>query len=182
MNEQKTTEHAAEVIRALQEEYKEGVIKDYEMPPLVNMKTGKTIGFAVVMQVAGKYDYSDSLLNEWKEKFGADDYSISVKRSQLWVTFRVRDFVPTEDHIRRMTHAIGLDNKQPDHGCYEAYRNGSFYDEPVREWDELELAGYAYSRRKEKDCRYFVSPKGFQLLADHHKLMIRFTNEYEGRE
>lgn len=47
MNENKTYEHAGEVIKAIQEEYAKGVIKDYEMPPLVNMKTGETIGFAV---------------------------------------------------------------------------------------------------------------------------------------
>ena len=46
----------------------------------------------------------------------------------------------------------------------------------------LIVAGYAYNRRKEKDYRYFVTPKGFQLLADHHKLMIRYTNEYEGEK
>ena len=182
MNEQKTTEHAAEVIRALQE-YKEGVIKDYEMPPLVNMKTGKTIGFAVVMQVAGKYDYSDSLLNEWKEKFGADDYSISVKRSQLWVTFTIRTFEPTEAHIAKMSHAIGLDNEKPeDGGCYKAYRNGSWYDDPDPLWDELVLSGFATDQRRTNNYSYYVTPKGMQFLAWHYKIMIKYTEEYEGRE
>lgn len=182
MNEQNTTEHAAEVIRALQEEYKEGVIKDYEMPPLVNMKTGKTIGFAVVMQVAGKYDYSDSLLNEWKEKFGADDYSISVKRSQLWVTFRIRMFEPSDKHIAKMSHAIGLDNKQPDKdGVYNAYRNASVYNEPDNLWDELVISGFAKTKRAKDDYRYAVTQKGFQFLAEHYKIMIRYENEYEGR-
>jgi hypothetical protein len=45
----KTTEYAHEVIKAMKEDYADGVIKDFEMPPLVNMKTGKTIGFAVVL-------------------------------------------------------------------------------------------------------------------------------------
>lgn len=81
MNENKTYEHAAEVIKAMQEEYAKGVIKDYEMPPLVNMKTGETIGFAVVLQVSTKYDYDEDLLNDWKERFEADEYQVSVKRN-----------------------------------------------------------------------------------------------------
>lgn len=179
----KTTEYAHEVIKAMKEDYADGVIKDFEMPPLVNMKTGKTIGFAVVLQVGTKYDYTDALLKEWQERFLADEFSISVKRNQMWLTFKVRDFVPTAEHIAKMSHAIGLDNKQPDKsGLYEAYRNGSYYNEPDPLWDELELSGYAYSVRAEKDYCYHVTPKGFQFLAEHHKLMIRDTKEYEGRE
>ena len=75
--------------------------------------------------------------------------------------------------MRRMIHAIGLDNGKTYEHVYEAYRNGSFYDEPDELWDDLVVAGYAYDRRKEKDYRYSVTPKGFQLLADHHKLMIQ---------
>lgn len=181
----KTTEYAYEVIKAMKEDYADGVIKDFEMPPLVNMKTGKTIGFAVVLQVGTKYDYTDALLKEWQERFLADEFSISVKRNQMWLTFKVRDFVPTAEHIAKMSHAIGLDRRygQPDKsGLYEAYRNGSYYYEPDPLWDELELSGYAYSVRAEKDYRYHVTPKGFQFLAEHHKLMIRDTKEYEGRE
>lgn len=179
----KTTEYACEVIKAMKEEYADGVIKDFEMPPLVNMKTGKTVGFAVVLQVGTKYDYTDELLKEWQRRFDADEFSISVKRNQMWLTFKVRDFVPTAEHIAKMSHAIGLDNKQPDKsGLYEAYRNGSYYNESDPLWDELELSGYAWSVRDEKVCNYHVTPKGFQFLAEHHKLMIRDTKEYEGRD
>jgi hypothetical protein len=179
----KTTEHAYEVIKAMKEEYADGVIKDFEMPPLVNMKTGNTIGFAVVMQVGAKYDYTDELLREWQRRLEADEFSISVKRNQLWLTFKVRDFVPGAEHIAKMSHAIGLDNKQPDkYGLYEAYRNGSYYNEPDPLWDELQLSGYARSERAERDFRYHVTPKGFQFLAEHHKLMIRDAKEYEGRD
>ena len=183
MIKEKTTEYVYEVIKAMKEEYADGVIKDFEMPPLVNMKTGKTIGFAVVLQVGTKYDYTDQLLREWQDRFLADEFSISVKRNQMWLTFKVRDFVPTAEHIAKMSHAIGIDNKQPTKdGLYEAYRNGSYYNEPNPLWDELELSGYAYSVRAEKDYRYHVTPKGFQFLAEYHKLMIRDTKEYEGRD
>lgn len=179
INEQKTPKHASEIINALMEEYADGVIKNFEFSPMMNMNTGETIGFGIIMQVATKYDYPESLLDQWRKRFGADEYSIHVNRNQLWITFKVRDFVPTEKHIAKMAHAIGLDNKQPKDGAYEAYRNGSYYDEPVKEWDELELSGYATSRRSEHDYRYYVRPKGMQLLADHYGLMIRCTDEYE---
>ena len=183
MNENKTYEHAAEVIKAMQEEYVKGVIKDYEMPPLVNMKTGKTIGFAVVMQVAGKYDYDEGLLNSWKERFEADEYQVSVKHNQLWLTFKIRRFEPSDKHTAKMSHAIGLDNKQPDKdGVYNAYRNGSVYNEPDNLWDELVISGFAKTKRAKDDYRYAVTQKGFQFLAEHYKIMIRYENEYEGRD
>ena len=182
MNEKKTVEHAASVIKAMQEEYAKGVIKDWEIPPMVNMKTGETTGFAVVINVASKYDYTEDLLKEWKERFDADEYKISARRNQLWITFTIRTFVPTEAHITKMAHAIGLDNKKPDKSqFYEAYRNGSWYDKPDDLWDELVLSGFAIDRRKPNDYGYRVSPKGMQFLAEHYKIMINYTNEYEGR-
>lgn len=180
---EKTIENAVKAIDEIKAQYKVEVIKDYEIPPLVNMKTGQTTGHGITLQLSTKYDYDENLLNEWKEKLQADEWMLRVRRSQLWVTFRVRYFEPTEKHIAKMTHAIGLDNKQPDKsGLYEAYRNGSFYNEPDELWDELVLAGLATDHRAKDDYRYFVTPRGFQFLAEHHKLMIRFTNEYEGRE
>ena len=182
MNENKTYEHASEVIKAMQEEYVKGVIKDYEMNSLVNMKTGETIGFAVVLQVSAKYDYRENLLNEWKERFEADEYQVSVKHNQLWLTFKIRRFEPSDKHIAKMSHAIGLDHKQPDKdGVYDAYRNGSVYNEPDNLWDELVISGFAKTKRAKDDYRYAVTPKGFQFLAEYHKIMIRYENEYEGR-
>lgn len=178
---EKTLENTVKVIDEIKAEYEVEVIKDYELPPLVNMKTGATTGHGVVMQLNTKFDYDEHLLEDWKRRLQADDWNMRVRRSQLWVTFNVLYFEPTTKHIARMKHAIGLDNKQADNGCYEAYRNGSFYNDPVEEWDELVVAGYATDRRAKNDYRYFVTPKGFQFLANHFKLMIRFTNEYEGR-
>lgn len=180
---EKTIENVVKAIESIKADYEVEVIKDYALPPLVKMKTGKTVGFGVEMQLNTKNDYDEALLNDWKERLQADEWMLRVRRSQLWLTFKVRDFVPTAGHIAKMSHAIGLDNKQPDKsGLYEAYRNGSYYNDPDPLWDELELSGYAYSVRAEKDYRYHVTPKGFQFLAEHHKLMIRDTKEYEGRE
>ena len=86
----KTQQQAAEVVRSLQETYAEGVIKSWEIPPLVNTKTLKDVGFAVIVYIASKYEYTDRLLNDWKEKLSADEYTISAKKNQLQVKFTVR--------------------------------------------------------------------------------------------
>lgn len=87
---EKTQQQAAEVVRSLQGIYAEGVIKSWEIPPLVNIKTGKDIGFAVIIYLASKYEYTNDLLNDWKEKLSADEYTISAKRNQLQVKFTIR--------------------------------------------------------------------------------------------
>jgi hypothetical protein len=86
----KTTEHAAEVISAIKAEYGEEVIRDYHMPSLYDINTGKTTGFAIVMTMKSKSAYTDALLNDWKQKFAADLYQISVSHNRLEVTYFVR--------------------------------------------------------------------------------------------
>lgn len=86
----KTAEEAQEIVKSLQGIYAKGVIKDWEIPPLVNIETGKDTGFAVIIRIAPKYEYTNDLLNEWKEKLSADEYTITVKKNQLQVKFIVR--------------------------------------------------------------------------------------------
>jgi phage I-like protein len=86
----KTTEHAAEVLKQIKSEMNEDVIKDYQMPALCNMETGRDTGFAVVITLNTKYRYTDAILNYWKTQFEADEYVINVKRGQLQVKFNVR--------------------------------------------------------------------------------------------
>lgn len=86
----KTAEEAQEIVKSLQGTYAKGVIKDWEIPPLVNIETGKDTGFAVIIRIAPKYEYTNDLLNEWKEKLSADEYTITVKKNQLQVKFIVR--------------------------------------------------------------------------------------------
>lgn len=90
MANKKTTEHAAEVIKAIKAEYGEDIIKDFMMPSLCNVKTGKDVGFAVMLTMKSKSAYADNLLNDWKQKFGADSYQIRVAYNRLEITYKVR--------------------------------------------------------------------------------------------
>lgn len=86
----KTTEHAASVLKKIMAETNKDVIKFYEMPRLVNMETAEETGFAVILTLSTKFDYTSNVLNQWRERLEAEDYLISVKRNQLHVRFNVR--------------------------------------------------------------------------------------------
>ena len=82
--------------------------------------------------------------------------------------------------MRRMIHAIGLDHcKQYEH-VYEAYRNGSYYNEPVEEWELLVAGGYAERiDLSEREITYHCTKKGLKAIADETGLIIRYTIEVE---
>lgn len=86
----KTTEHAASVLKKIKAETNEEVIKFYEMPRLCNIETAEETGFAVILTLNTKFDYTSDILNQWRERLAADDYLISVRRNQLHVRFNVR--------------------------------------------------------------------------------------------
>ena len=85
----KTIEHAASVLKEIKAEINPDVIKDYEMPTLCNMETAKVTGFAVILTLSTKFDYTNDILDGWMKRLEADDYMISVKRNQLRVRFNV---------------------------------------------------------------------------------------------
>jgi hypothetical protein len=85
----KTTEHAASVLKEIKAEINPDVIKDYEMPTLCNMETARETGFAVILTLSTKFDYTSAVLDDWRKRMEADDYMISVKRNQLRVRFNV---------------------------------------------------------------------------------------------
>lgn len=89
MAKKKTTEQAAKALKEIVAELNDGVIKDYEMPTLCNMETCKDTGFAVILTLSTKFDYTSAVLDDWKERLCADDYMISVRRNQLKVRFNV---------------------------------------------------------------------------------------------
>ena len=89
MAKKKTTEQAAKALKEIMAELNNGVIKDYEMPTLCNMETCKDTGFAVILTLSTKFDYTSAVLDDWRKRLEADDYMISVRRNQLKVRFNV---------------------------------------------------------------------------------------------
>ena len=87
MKAEESIKHSHEVVEAIKQELQDDVIKDYMMQPLVNMKTGKTTGHGVELQVSTKYDYSEDVLKDWKERLGADGWNIRIRRNQLFIRF-----------------------------------------------------------------------------------------------
>ena len=85
----KTTDRAFEVLKEIKAEVNSDVIKDHEMPTLCNMETCKETGFAVILTLSTKYDYTSAVLDDWRKRLEAEDYMISVKRNQLRVRFNV---------------------------------------------------------------------------------------------
>lgn len=86
----KSTEQAHKVIKELVTELNDGVIKECEMPTLCNVETLKETGFAVILTLSTKFDYRNTMLDNWKDRLSADDYIISVRRNQMKVKFNVR--------------------------------------------------------------------------------------------
>jgi hypothetical protein len=93
MNEKEKDDLLKDVVAAIgviKAQFEVEVIKDYEIPPLVNTNTGENLGFGVKLQLNTRYDYDEEMLTQWKNMLKADEWYISVKRNQLHVTFKVR--------------------------------------------------------------------------------------------
>lgn len=78
-----------EAIVKMKEETNKGVIKEHTINSVVNWKTGKESGQAAVLTCGTKFEYTEDVLNHWKEQLGADEFRIQVKRSRLYITFVV---------------------------------------------------------------------------------------------
>lgn len=86
----KTTEQAYKVLNEIETEVNDGVIKDREIASLCSLETCKVTGYAVILTLSTKFDYRNTLLDNWKKRLRADDYKISVRRNQMRVRFNVR--------------------------------------------------------------------------------------------
>lgn len=89
----------------------------------------------------------------------------------------------TGAHMRRMAHAIGLDNAMDnaklDGGVYKAYRNGSIYNNDIDELEELVEAGYAKKvNHGQKEVSYHLTDIGFEAVAHLAGIGIRYTKEF----
>jgi len=78
-----------EAIVKMKEETNKGVIKEHTINTVVNWKTGEEKGQAAVLVCGTKFEYTEAVLNHWKEQLGASEYRIKVNRSQLFITFIV---------------------------------------------------------------------------------------------
>ena len=85
----------------------------------------------------------------------------------------------TDEMMRRMEHAIGLDNKEPKDGVYEAYRNYAVYGDPVEDWELLVAGGYAERMDVGRKVLYHLTDDGFRTVARRKGLLIRYTREYQ---
>lgn len=87
MNREELIDKMAAAIEKTKEETKKGVIKEYMITPVVNWKTGEETGQAAELNCGTKFEYTEAVLNHWKEQLGAREYRIKVNRAQLFITF-----------------------------------------------------------------------------------------------
>lgn len=85
----KTKEHAASVLKEIKAEVNDEVIKDYRIQDLCNMETVRVTGFAVILTLSARYDYTSENLENWRKRLDADDYIISVNCNRLQVRFDI---------------------------------------------------------------------------------------------
>lgn len=85
----KTIEHTASILKEIKAEFKDEVIKDYHISKLCNIETARETGFAVFLTLSTKFDYTSTILENWRKRLEADDYVISVSRNQLRIRFNV---------------------------------------------------------------------------------------------
>lgn len=81
---------ARAVIETIKKQYMVEVIKDCMIPPLVNIQTGKTTGFAVQLELNTRYNYDEFMLMQWKKMLNAEHWYITARRCKLHVIFKVR--------------------------------------------------------------------------------------------
>lgn len=89
MSKEELIHKMAAAIAKIKEEASKGVIKEHMINPIVNCNTLEETGQAATLVCGTKFEYTDDVLNHWKEQFGASKYSIKVNRSQLFITFIV---------------------------------------------------------------------------------------------
>ena len=85
------TKDVEEVLKSLQGVHAEGVIMGWKTWPLILVdKTGaKEIGFSVVVDVSEDCEYEGWVIDTWKEKLGADSWSVMARGNKLQIKFNI---------------------------------------------------------------------------------------------
>lgn len=107
MTKENLLKNIVSAIGVIKNRFEVKVIKDYVIPPLVNLNTKQEIGFAVKLLLNTKYDYDEEMLTDWKRMLNADEWYISVKRNQLHIIFKVRY---KEEKAMRLERRIAIES------------------------------------------------------------------------
>lgn len=84
-----TIEQAANVLKEIKTEVREGVIKETRISQLSNIEMKKQVGYVVFLTLSAKFDYSRPTLEDWRKRLQAEDFVISVNRNTLQIRFYV---------------------------------------------------------------------------------------------
>ena len=82
----KATDFLEKAAMDLQDRLPKDMIEGYYINPLKNER-GLLCGYKVVFRIFGAYEYSESMLNEWKKILYAYEYCFSVKDGFPILTF-----------------------------------------------------------------------------------------------
>lgn len=86
----KSVDYARNVFKNIEKELKPGAIVHVFTPNLININTGKIIGYAVIVELSKKYDYDNTLFEQWKQRIQADECFLYVNHGHLFVKYNVR--------------------------------------------------------------------------------------------
>ena len=89
MNKEELIHKMATAIAKIKEETNKGVIKEHTINTIINCSTCEETGQAITLVCSTKFEYSEAVLNHWKEQFGASEYRVKVNRSRLLLIFTV---------------------------------------------------------------------------------------------
>ncbi|MCR5180893.1 MAG: hypothetical protein K6C30_06720 [Bacteroidaceae bacterium] len=87
MNREEMINKMVNAIKKMKEETNKGVIKDHTINSVINWKTGKETGQGAVLTCGTKFEYTEEVLDHWKEQLGADEFRIKVSGTRLYITF-----------------------------------------------------------------------------------------------
>ena len=85
----KTIKHAVKVMKEIVAGVRPDVIKNYEMLTLCNVETARETGIVVILTLSTRYDYTSEILEDWRERLDAADYTIRMNRNRLQVRFDI---------------------------------------------------------------------------------------------
>lgn len=85
----KEQKRALSTIEFLQSKLKDGVLKGHSIEPLLNIETLELVGISVKLRLNTRFTYTSTILDDWKEMFGAHEYAIFVNHRVLYVKFKV---------------------------------------------------------------------------------------------